>query len=93
MTDRYLADPKAPTSANPWVIRYILADLDGTRMSSYSAFQAFELLVAWFHDQLQQDRSDHQAELTRELAMMVSADGVEALLHNPEDSLRRVAMT
>ena len=57
MTDRYLTDPKAPTRANPWVIRYILADLDGTRMSSYSAFQAFELLAVWFHDQLQQDRA------------------------------------
>lgn len=94
MTDRYLADPKAPTRANPWVIRYILADLDGTRMSSYNAFQAFELLVAWFHDQLQQDRAGCHTELTRELAMVVRAEvGVEALLHNPEDSLRRVAMT
>jgi hypothetical protein len=81
--------PGGPTSANPWVIRYLLADLDGTRMSSYSAFQAFELLVAWFHHRLQQDR----AELTHALATMVRAEvGVEALLHNPEESLGRVAM-
>ena len=63
-------------------------------MSSYSAFQRFELLVAWFHDQLQQDRAGCHTELTRELAMVVRTEvGVEALLHNPEDSLRRVAMT
>ncbi len=94
MTDRYIADPKAPTRADPWVIRYILADLDGTRMSSYSAFRAFESLVAWFHDHLPPARAGGRAEVTRELVTMVREEvGVETLLHKPEDSLRRVATT
>jgi phosphoglycolate phosphatase-like HAD superfamily hydrolase len=63
-------------------------------MSSYSAFHAFELLAAWFHKQSPEQGSRSLLEVTRELAELVRTDiGIEALLHEPEPSLRKLAQS
>ncbi len=92
MSTQFLAAPEPPNREHPWVIRYVLADLDGTRMSSYSAFGGLEMLATWFF----QAFAGHGATrivIVRQLATMTrSRFGVELLLHEPEQTLTALAI-
>jgi phosphoglycolate phosphatase-like HAD superfamily hydrolase len=88
----FLTDPRPPTREDPWIIRYVLADLDGTRMSSYSAFHALELLTDWFYDRFKSDPNISNQDVVSDLAAYIHRHAsIETLLHYPEETLHNVA--
>jgi phosphoglycolate phosphatase-like HAD superfamily hydrolase len=61
-------------------------------MSSYSAFHAFALLATWWQQQSAVQNRRSLIEVIRDLATILRADiGMDALLHDPEPSLRKLA--